>query len=367
MAQPPLPLNPLKLEALGWTDALAHLFKPFADQGLVPGRVCLEHNHVYRVLGANQEWLAEAAGRIKYEATGRHELPAVGDWVAIRPDEAGSRALIRGILPRRTVFSRRAAGRQTEEQVIASNIDTVFVVFGLDKPVNQRAIERYLVVGRRSGAEPVVVLNKADLSQDLGGAVAEAVAAAGEAQVHAVSAASADGVRALEPYLQFGRTLALIGPSGAGKSSIVNRLLGSELLPTGDVREWDQRGRHTSVHRQLVIRAAGGLIVDTPGMRELQLWDADETVEASFGDVAALAGGCRFRDCLHDQEPGCAVKAAVASGTLDAERYAGYLKLQKEQAAVGRLRDARALLDAKRDAKAGSKAMKALEKDRDRS
>ncbi len=357
---------PLTLETLGWTDALAHLFQPFGAQGLVPGRVCLEHNHVYRVLGAHHEWLAEAAGRIKYEATGRHELPAVGDWVAIRPDEAGGRALIRGILPRRTWFSRKAAGRQTEEQVIAANIDTVFVVFGLDHPVKPRAIERYLVVGRRSGAEAVVVLNKADMSQDVAADIAEAVGVGGEAHVHAVSAARPGGVAALEPYLRTGRTLALIGPSGAGKSSIVNRLLGNELLPTGEVREWDQRGRHTSVHRQLVVRAEGGLIVDTPGMRELQLWDADETVEASFADVGALADGCRFRDCLHDHEPGCAVKAAVAAGAMDAERYAGYLKLQKEQAAVGRLRDARALLDAKRDGKAGSKAMKAIQKERDR-
>jgi ribosome biogenesis GTPase len=366
------------LTRLGWTEGLAAQFEPHARAGLVPGRIRLEHNHVYRVLGEGREWLAEASGRLKYEATGRSELPAVGDWVALRPDEAEGRALIRAILPRRTWFSRRAAGRRTDEQVVAANIDTVLVVFGLDRPVKRKAIERYLVVAGRSGAEPVVVLNKADLSSDLADDVAAARVATGKVPVIAVSATGSPGVRALEPLLVHGKTLALLGPSGVGKSSIVNRLLGDELLPTGEVREWDSRGRHTSVHRQLVVRAAGGLIVDTPGMRELRLWDDEAPVETTFADVEALSGNCRFRDCRHDREPGCAIKAAVESGALDAERYESFMKLQREQADLGQERTERARIDADRAGRSGrnprthrdekiqSKAIKAMQKERGR-
>ena len=309
------------------------------------------------MLTAEGERLAEAAGRIKYLATGRNELPAVGDWVGVRLDPSGGRSVIRAILPRRSWFSRKAAGRETEEQVVAANVDTVLIVFGLDKLVNERSIERYLVVARRSRPTPVIVLNKADVSDDLAGDVAEATAAAGDVPVIAVSARDEASLRRLEPYLRTGRTLALLGPSGAGKSSIVNRLVGRELLATGEVRDWDARGRHTSVHRQLVVRAAGGLIIDTPGMRELQLWETDSVVGDTFSDIAELGGGCRFRDCLHDREPGCAVKAAVEAGTLDAGRYESYLKLQAEEAATRKLRDEKALLEAKRQTKIRQRAL----------
>jgi ribosome biogenesis GTPase len=360
-------MQSIVLATLGWTEALAAAFAPHAAQGLVPARVSLEHNHVYRVLGEGGERLAEASGRIKHEASGRHELPAVGDWVAVRvDDDAHGRSVIRAILPRRGWFSRKAAGRGTAEQVLAANVDTVFLVFGLDKPVNAASIERYLVVARRSSARPVIVLNKADVSEDVAASIAEAAASAGGTPVEAVSARVEHGVSRLESYLAPGQTLALLGPSGAGKSTIVNHLVGRELLPTGDVREWDQRGRHTSVHRQLVVREAGGLIIDTPGMRELQLWDSDETVDETFDDVAELAAGCRFRDCSHDREPGCAVKAAVQAGTLDSRRYESYLKLSGEQAVTKQKREERALLDAKRQGKIGSKAIKAMQKQRGR-
>lgn len=366
------------LAILGWNDALAAAFEQHAKTGLVPGRVRLEHNHVYRVLGAGREWLAEASGRIKYQASGRNELPAVGDWVALRPGEGDGPAVIRAILPRRTWFSRRAAGRRTDEQVVAANIDTVLVVFGLDRPVKRNAIDRYLVVAAASGAQPVIVLNKADLSQDLAEDLAEARAAAGSVPVLAVSATTSPGVRVLEPFLKVGQTLALLGPSGVGKSSIVNQLLGSEVLPTGEVREWDSRGRHTSVHRQLVVRAAGGLIVDTPGMRELRLWDDEAPVHATFADVEELAASCRFRDCQHHREPGCAIKAAVESGDLEPARYESFMKLQRERADLGQERTERARLDAeragraaknprtRRDEKIVSKAIKAMQKDRGR-
>jgi ribosome biogenesis GTPase len=357
-------MTAIALEQLGWDEAWAASLASLGPD-LVPARVVLEHNHVYRVFTADGIRLAESAGRMKHRAEGRHQLPVVGDWVGVGDDPSGGRVQIREVLPRRSAFSRKAAGRGTDEQIIAANIDVVFIVFGLDKPVNTNSIDRYLVVARRSGAEPVVVLNKADLAENLADDEAEARAAAGATPVVVASTKDGMGVTALEPYLWRGRTAALIGPSGVGKSSIVNRLVGTDVLATGEVREWDARGRHTSVHRQLVVREAGGLIIDTPGMRELQLWDTDAVAE-TFDDLEAIAGGCRFRDCRHESEPGCAVKVAVDEGRLPAHRVESFLKLQAEQAAIERKRDERALLDRKRQGKAGAKAMRQFQKDRDR-
>jgi ribosome biogenesis GTPase len=342
------------LRTLGWTDALASALAAEREGGLVPGRVSLEHNHVYRVLTAEGEWLAEAAGRVKYLATSRQELPAVGDWVALRPDPAGGRVLIRAVLPRKTWFSRKAAGRETEEQVVAANIDLVLLVFGLDAPMSARRIERYLVPARKSGASPVIVLNKADLAEDHAAALAEATLAAQEARTIVVSARDGRGLDAIRQLAGLGKTLALLGPSGAGKSTIVNELVGREVFATGEVREDDARGRHTSVHRQMIVLESGGVLIDTPGMRELQLWDVEGAVAETFQDITDLGAGCKFRDCRHDEEPGCAVKRAVESGELDSGRYASFLKLSREREADEKRRDERALLDAKRKGRPGT-------------
>lgn len=335
------------LRLLGWNEARHKEFAPLAAAGLVAGRVSLEHNHVYRVLTGAGERLAEAAGRLKHEAGGRDELPVVGDWVALRLDAAGERAQIREILDRRSKFSRKVAGRVTVEQVLAANIDTVFVVFAIAPAVKARAIERYLAASRRSGAQPVVVLNKVDLAEDVAAGLREAQAVTGEVPVLAVSAQLGLGIDRMAGYLGTGQTVALLGPSGAGKSSIVNRLVGEEQLPTGEVRPWDSRGRHTSVHRQMVVRAAGGVIIDTPGIRELQLWDSDGLDDA-FTDIADLGAGCRFRDCRHDREPGCAVKAAVDNGSLDKRRYQNFLKLRDEEDLMKRMKDERSQKDRRR-------------------
>jgi len=352
------------LADLGWSDEREAAFAPLAVAGLVPGRVVLEHNHVFRVMTAEGEVLAETAGAVKHKADGRQALPVVGDWVALRIDGTGARCQIREVLPRTTRFSRKAAGRDTVEQIVAANIDIVFIVFGLDTHVKARALERYLVVARHSGARPVVVLNKADLADDTAAAVAEARAATGDTPILVTSTQTGVGLDQVSSLLARGRTVALIGPSGVGKSSIVNQLVGHAELATGEVRGWDQRGRHTSVHRQLVVREEGGLVIDTPGMRELQLWEGDAVAD-TFGDVAGLAEQCRFRDCRHDREPGCAVKSAVDAGALDSARYESYLQIQAVKEDVLKKREHRALTESKHTAKVMNRAMRKLCTERD--
>jgi ribosome biogenesis GTPase len=327
------------LAGLGWNANLMQAFVAHAEKGLVPGRVSLEHNHVYRVLTADGEWLAETAGRVKFEATDRRELPAVGDWVAVRPDERHGRRLIRAILPRGRSFSRKVAGRKTREQVLAANVDTAFLVVGLDAPPKPRSLERYLVLARQSGANAVIVLNKADGCDTVEASRRRASALAGSTPVETVSAKTGEGLDRLREWLRFGQTIVLLGQSGAGKSTLANSLLGEVHLATGAVRARDARGRHTSVHRHLLVVPSGGVLIDTPGLRELGLWDADEAVADTFADVAALAAECRFRDCRHDREPGCAVRLAVERGTFDGSRLEGYLRLERERAVLADRQD----------------------------
>ena len=354
------------LAALGWTPRLERAFEPYRSRGLEPARVSLEHTHIYRVLREGGELLARVAGRLRHRAGTRTDYPAVGDWVAVEPDPHGGDARIHAVLPRTSRFSRRAAGDVTEEQIVAANIDTVFLVAGLDGDFNARRLERYLLVATESGADPVIVLNKADLAADPAARVAEVQAGAAGVPVHAVSCHAPETLEPLSQYLQPGRTAALLGSSGVGKSTIVNRLIGHDLLRTRDVRESDSRGRHTSTSRQLVLLPGGGILIDTPGMRELQLWETAEGLAGTFGDVEALAEGCRFRDCRHRGEPGCAVAAAVESGAVEAVRLASFHKLQDEQAFQARQQDARGRIEEKRRGRAGARALRKRLEDKGR-
>ncbi|HXW08696.1 MAG TPA: ribosome small subunit-dependent GTPase A [Vicinamibacterales bacterium] len=358
----PLPVN-ADLERLGWRRVAA-AFEQYAVDGLRPGRVALEHTHIYRVLTAEGEWLARVSGRLRHRAGSRVDFPAVGDWVALEPRAPGSDARIHAVLPRFSRFSRRAAGEPTEEQIVAANIDVVFIVTGLDHDFNLRRLERYLVVGRESGATPVIVLNKSDLVEDARVYVEQVAAVAPGVPVHAVSCRVASSVGTLRAHLGFGQTGALLGMSGVGKSSIVNELIGEELLPTRDVREWDSRGRHTTTARQLVLLPGTGVLIDTPGMRELQLWETSAGLEGTFGDIEQLASDCRFRDCRHEREPGCAVRAAVESGELSEARFASYQKLRQEQAFQARQQDQRAQIEEKRKARIAGKALNKRLKDK---
>ncbi len=346
----------MTLDAFGWNPRLDAAFAEHRAAGLLPARVSHEHTHIYRVVTDSGDRLARVAGRLRHEAEGRSDFPAVGDWVAIDVPEGGGDARIRAILPRTSRFSRRAAGDPTEEQVVAANIDIVFLVSGLDGDFNPRRIERYLVTAWESGAAPVIVLNKADLVEDVEPFVREVEEMAQGVPVIAVSAKRVESMTVLRERVAPGRTAALLGSSGVGKSSIVNALIGREMLRTLDVRASDSRGRHASTTRELVLLPEGGILIDTPGMRELQLWDTGESLAGAFADIEALAESCRFRDCRHAGEPGCAVAQAVTDGELTATRLESYRKLQLEQAHQLRQQDQRAQLEQKRRWKILTKA-----------
>lgn len=356
----------MQLALLGWDAMYSAAFAPYRESGSSAGRVILQHNHIYTVATAEGELRAQVSGRLRYETATAEGLPAVGDWVALRIPPGEGSALIQAVLSRRTKFSRKAAGRAAREQVVAANVDTVFLLVGADNDYSPRRAERYLAAAWESGAAPVIVLNKIDLCADTASRVLELETAACGVPVHGISARHGDGVHMLAAYCRPGQTVALLGSSGVGKSTLVNTLLGSARLPTATVREADQRGRHTTTWRELVFLPEGGMLIDTPGMRELQLWDADEGVQLTFDEIETLARECRFRDCRHENEPGCAVRAAVEAGDLDPDRLRNMHKLQKELAWLDRRQDQSAALDEKRRWKVIHKSAKRFYREADK-
>ncbi len=324
----------MPLTRFGWDHDLETLFEDHARAGLVPGRVLTATRESYRLATAGGELPAELSGRLRFAADSPVDLPAVGDWVAVRAYPGNGLGVVDAVLPRRTALVRRAAGRREEAQLLAANVDFLLVAAPLDGELRERRIERFLALAREAGVAPVVVLTKSDLSPEPSAALATASAVAGGAPVVAVSARTGPGLDALTPFLAPGRTAALLGPSGAGKSTLVNALLGEARQAIREVRDSDLRGRHATTSRELFALPGGALLIDTPGLRELALWDGAEGIAATYDEVAALAPRCRFRDCRHEAEPGCAVRAAAEEGAMEAGRLAAFEKLRREEEAM---------------------------------
>jgi ribosome biogenesis GTPase len=356
------------LDELGWTDARAAAFARLTEgkRDLFPGRVAVEYNQILRVYVDGGEWEAVTSGRLKHKAARRAELPAVGDWVVVRRRGDESRAAVVGVLPRAGYFSRRVAGGVTDEQVVAANVDVAFIVTSLDADFSPRRLERYLLLAREGGVEPVVLLTKPDLCGHVADRAAEAEAVSGGAPVLVINPRTGEGMAAVVVSVTAGRTCVLLGSSGVGKSTIVNRLVGRDVRRTQEVRAEDAKGRHTTTHRELVDTPTGGWLIDTPGMRELQLWEVGDGMRQSFEDVEALAAGCHFSNCRHLDEPRCAVKDAVASGDLAAERLASYQALQQELQHLEAQQSERLRHEGRRRAKVMTRALRAHLKQKNR-
>lgn len=320
----------MDLMVMGWDAAWAEAFAVHAGRGLGAARVVNEDKHAYIIVGEAGEQPASIAGKLHHTKRSNADLPKVGDWVVIKPQTGEAKAVIHAVLPRRTRVVRQSTGRASESQLVAANVDIVFIVQALDQTFNCRRLERFLVMVHEGGARPVVVLNKCDLEDAVRARTIAAVAAAGDCPVVVTSARTGKGLGELRALLVPRQTVCFLGTSGVGKSSLVNRLYGEKVQGTVPVREDDSKGRHTTSRREILPLPNGTLVVDTPGMREFHLWLADTGLEDSFPELAEIASGCRFRDCTHGAEPGCAVKQAVDTGKLPKDRYDSYRKLQAE-------------------------------------
>lgn len=332
----------MELQKLGWNDFFKDAFRDYADQGYEVGRVYLENRRSLWLYTTAGEIKADVSGKMIHHAGARSELPAVGDWVVYRPQENQDKAIIHVVLPRMSKFSRKVPGSTIEEQIVATNIDTVMLVTGLDNDFNLRRIERYLVMVSASGSNPVIVLNKADICPNLESKIAEVQRIAPKVPVIPLSAKQDEHLTALDSYIKEGETVALFGSSGVGKSTITNHLLGGERQKVQQVREGDDRGQHTTTKRELIVLPNGGLIIDTPGMRELQLWVSEKGLEKSFEDITDFISQCLYSNCEHSETRGCAVEQALADGSLDYERWTNYHKLQKELAFITEKQDGNA-------------------------
>ena len=331
----PLPVSPktggyklkITLKDLGWQEFFEQQWDG-TEHAI--GRVVLEHKHTYRVVNEAGEWLGELTGKYRFEALNKKDFPAVGDWVVMTEYPAEKKAMIHEVLKRKSAFIRQAAGVKTEEQIVASNVDFVFLVNALNQDFNIRRIERYLLLAYESGAFPVIILTKRDLCDGLEEKLRQVEAIAPGVPIIAVNSLDGAGIAEIRALISRGTTIALLGSSGVGKSTLLNALMGEEVQKTAAIREEDSRGRHTTTHRELFFLPHGGLVIDTPGMREIQLWDGGDFLDTTFSDIEELARECRFSDCKHQTEPGCKIKEAIAVGDLDEARYKSYQKLQRE-------------------------------------
>ena len=345
----------MTLSQLGWNSIYETAWNGTDRGSSFPARVIEVHKDIWRLLCPTVDCLAKISGRLRHRLLRLEDWPAVGDWVETNGDT------ILDILPRHSKLSRKAAGRRTDEQIVAANIDTVFVVSALDRDFNPRRLERYLALIWEGGAQPVIVLNKADICDDIPRLRLEAEAAAPGVSVCAISAQEGVGLHQLEPYFRCGDTIAVVGSSGVGKSTLINRLCGFDRQSVSPIRG-DGRGRHTTTSRSLIVLPSGALLIDTPGMREVQLWATEENLNSAFEEIERLSPQCRFRDCRHVTEPGCAVLSALENGEVSQDRYDSFMKLRKELAFLERKQDLSAELELKRKWKRIHKAHKAMKK-----
>lgn len=320
------------LEALGWNSCFEEPFAPWRAKGLQAGRVAVEDKHYYVLATPDGERTGQVSGKLLHSAPSPADLPKVGDWVAFAPLPQEAKGVIHQVLPRKTKLSRKVPGREIEEQVLAANIDTVFIVQALDATFNPALVQRHLVMVLESGAQPVVVLNKADLCNAIPDRVAKAKTAAGDVPIVVVSAKTTCGIPELATHIPRAQTVVFIGSSGVGKSTLINDLLGEELQATAEVREADAKGRHTTSWRELIMLPNGGIVIDTPGMREFHMWTAEDGLREAFADLQDMSATCHFRDCTHTVEKRCAILDAVARGDIPQERYQRFLKLNQELA-----------------------------------
>jgi ribosome biogenesis GTPase / thiamine phosphate phosphatase len=319
-----------RLTAIGWNQHWAEAFKIWAGQGMEPARIAVEEKHFYRVITASGVYLAQVFGKMLHRAASLTDMPKVGDWAAIQVQSGESKAFIYGVLPRTTQLSRKVAGRDVEQQILVTNVDTVFIVQGMDRDWNAPLIHRYLLMVLEGGARPVLLLNKADLQSKVPPEIEDLNHTFAKLPIYLVSARTGQGIDQIQRHIAAGDTVVFVGPSGAGKSTLINCLYGEEVQATAEVRSTDAKGRHMTSWRELILLPQGGCVIDTPGMREFHMWLADSGVAQAFPDIEALAVRCRFRDCAHALEKDCAVLAAVERGELANERLQSYQKLKRE-------------------------------------
>ncbi len=337
----------MNLNKWGWNSSFEDNFKTFKTQGLIAGRIVLESRHIYEVVTETGRYKAKVSGHYMYTALNRADYPTIGDWVALKIE--GDNAVIEKCILRKSSFSRKRAGVEIEEQVIAANIDFVFLVFGLDggRNFSPGALERFLTRAWDSGANPVIILNKKDLSTDPETTLLEAESISAGTPIYLTSAKTGEGLEDLKKYLSTGKTVAFTGFSGVGKSALINKLCGVELMKTGTLREYDLKGRHTTTRKELILLKDGGILIDSPGIKELQLWGDEESLSFSFQDIISISENCRFKDCTHTGEPNCAVQNALATGELDHRRFENYLDMRKELRYLDSKKDKRAQLEEK--------------------